>query len=321
VSGIWIRINGQEELRQNVRRAIKTAGFTQDKAARAAGIKYSRLIGCLGSYSWFTEAEVYAIAKIVKTPASGLIGESIFRGEPREPEFDFMPERFERPSHTPTKRAAEPDRERAICCVCGSLRLWATRTHGSTYVGDLEPEARMTKQLTCETCAEPTRHALLRTDPDRNVAEEQDHTPLASALALRERNELIERMRGFNVDVDLCAIKTAQKDRAPVVDYQYDASKSQWRFELNTAAPYRVQLDTLRSTWDEVASGQFSEKISWNPEDGVWTHASPDSWAEATDELVNDLTRFLVVEKRRLVQEVNDDVARRQFASDDSERR
>lgn len=322
MSKYWMRINGQVELRENVRKAIKQAGLTQHQAATMAGMKYARLVGCLGKNSWWDLREVYAIGKVVKVPAHELIGDSIFKGDPREQEFNFAPSSSSRSTRgvPPKIPAVQGCRERAICCSCGTLRLWATNTQGSTYLGDLEPHGRMLKDLACATCGESTRHALLRDGAHKDVAEEQDRAPSASARACRERDAFVQRMRGFNVEVTFRRIKPLKSaDKAPVVDLEYDHSKSQWRFEVNEAAPALVQLEVLRRTWSEVATGEFSEGVTWDPqESGIWAYASQNGWGEATDELVSDLTRFLDVERRRLVQDINDEVSRQEFSVDEN---
>ena len=107
----------------------------------------------------------------------------------------------------------------------------------------------------------------------------------------------------------------------PTLMYEYDESRSQWLFEVNSAAPVRVQLETLQDNWQEVASGKFTNDITWDPAGGVAVFGSSDAWTEATDELMTDLARFLTVERRRMVLEINRDIARAQFSVSEREQR
>ena len=323
----WIRYNAQLDLRENLRAAIRKGGYTQARAANLSGIPMSRLGNRLNGASWFAREEVEALSELLGIPVVDLLGGSIFRNDPKEAEFDFCPARLSRDIGDGRQGQMKPsessdDRERAICCVCGILRFWASKLHGTTFIDDLQPEERMVEDLSCDNCGKPTRHALLRRDHLRNAAEEQDHAPLAAAQALHKRDELIERMRGFNVAVEFRVLAALKNHKTPpTLMYEYDESRSQWLFEVNSAAPVRVQLETLQDNWQEVASGKFTNDITWDPAGGVAVFGSSDAWTEATDELMTDLARFLTVERRRMVLEINRDIARAQFSVSEREQR
>ena len=316
MSRTWIRINGQAELRQNVRRAIKEAGFTQDKAARAAGIRYSHLIGCLGKNSWFTEAEIYAIAKVTKTAACELIGESIFPGDAREPDFDHRPNQPERRPRKGKASTHGRGYRRALCCGCGTLRRVSIESNDDLVAGASWTTigGRYIGKYDCEVCGDSTTHAVLRNgDPDE--LERSLDKPSPQQIAANDRDSLLTRLAGFNVDVRfrrMASRKHRIKNGAPIVGFWYDESKAQWCIEINPDAPASIQLNMLEHAWEVIST---DEKDYWNngelgdPSEGAWTYASDQQWDRAIDDLSEEILRATATEKLKLIVGIQDDIA------------
>ena len=57
----WVRINGQYELRENLRAAIRAAGISRAEAARRAEMKYSRLTAGLNGSTWLRRGERHCV--------------------------------------------------------------------------------------------------------------------------------------------------------------------------------------------------------------------------------------------------------------------
>lgn len=294
---VWVRINAQLELRENIRTSAKERRLTQRQLADGARIKFTRLTTCLNQPGWLTKDEVEAIARVLEMSVDELLGGSIFKGDPREQTFNFRPLAH---GGAPLAEQAPPpaERKRAMCCVCGALRFWSTV--GTSFVPDLEPQARMLRDLTCATCREVTRHALLKANDEyRDTAERSDYAPTRGEQTQRAVQDLIERITSFNGDVAFRVFGEGTKDVPPTVAYKWDESKSRWRFEINPCAPAAVQLSALREAWKDVASGQF-EGVDWDPRRGVSIRPGASSWSTAVDDLIRDLQTRSAVERRRI---------------------
>lgn len=318
---VWIRGNGQAELRANLRAAIRSAGLTQSAAAAEAGIGYNHLVGFLANNNWLSREAAAALAAIVRVPMADLVGRSIFNDQTdRFEEFDFAPDFSRRrcwdaspkQADAPDEPATPEGRTRALCCQCGTLRL-TSPDGGRGFVGDLEPRARMTKELVCRACGEETTHAVLRleADPYRDAAETADHQPTKSAEAAAERDSEIRRLAGFNVDVTYVCRRARTKSKLDryVSGCFFNDATERWRIELDPRAPARVHLHQLKAHWAEIASNDFGD-IDWDPRtSGTLALARDETWRAATDDLVDDIRRFMTAEHSRMLLAINDEIS------------
>lgn len=320
VNTIVVRRNGQAQLRENLRAAIKQAGRTQSSVAAAAGVKYTHLAGGLNGNNWMTRDAVAALARELEVSVDELMGTSIFKDQTdRFAEFDDTKQRLAR-------RAAEVAAEqkarcgeiaagktRALCCTCGSLRtiptkgIYAMDSEGESWgFSDRRGGGRYLRTMKCFTCGEQTRHAILRADDNRDVAEQWDQAPTLLSLARAELAAELERLAGFNVEVTFRQQRRKNRTKGFAVAYDYDEAKSQWRIEIDPNLPPRAQVRLLKSTWDKIARNEFD--VDWDPRDGVIVAPSDTCWEAVTDDLMQDMTRFLSVERRKLVQQARDDI-------------
>lgn len=319
-NNVWARINGQAELRANLRAALKAARLTQAAAATEAGVKYTHLVGGLNGNNWLTEAAVIQIAVVLDVEPQELVGGSIFKGQrDRYPDFDYLPPEYERlnqppPSPVPVAEArATGTRTRALCCECGALRTCSTRGlypyNESEEYGFQGRPGRFVVTMKCTVCDAQTRHAVMRVDENRDCAEQWDHAPTNSDLARQELQALINRLHGFGVEIHYRTRNEKSRAKGYAAGYSYDQSKSCWRIELDPNAPYRIQHELLSRSWNDIARDDFGD-ISWDPrETGTIMTPGDSAWQETTTELLEDVTRFLSVERRRLIQHVEDRVA------------
>ncbi|MCD4525250.1 helix-turn-helix domain-containing protein [Nocardioides sp. cx-173] len=310
-------MNGQEELRANLRAAIKEAGLTQSGAAAAAGVTYTHLTGGLKGDNWLKREAVEALAKVLGTGSADLMGGSIFKEQrDRYAAFDRAPDSVlawrQEQEAAQTQRLADlaEGRTRALCCECGALRTCTTRgLYPTPENSSPGPHGRFIRTLHCSSCDAQTVHAILRADEDRDCAEKWDAAPTASDLGRKELDELIQRVTSFGVDIHLRPRGKKQRAQEYACLYEYDESKSQWRIEVDPNIPVRAQIELLDYAWRSIAMNDFGD-VQWNPkQDGTVLKPSDSGWAQATDDLMSDLSRFLTLERRRLVQHVQDQVA------------
>jgi hypothetical protein len=338
---IWVRINGQAEMRENVREAIKRIG-TQDAVAMQAGLTFNKVAAFLGKNRWLARDELEALAKVVEVPADELIGNSIFKeDDDRYAEFDHRPsdvvgpdhdretaaykrgvadalgylkkEEKEKDRHEPTTPIKATDRTRALCCHCGALRTCrADRKGYEPDEGDNSRTAarRCIIRLKCETCGQVTQHAVLRLDEDRDAAELFSRIPTEGEVARRDLDQLIDRLAGFSVDVHFHAGWKPQHDDRDdwngepyPLRYEWDTSKSRWRIDLDPAAPASVLLHLLTTTWKSIAEDDFDHEWDSRTTPTIM-RAGESTWADAADDLVIDLRRFMTMERERLVLDV-----------------
>src|SRR4051794_28366605 len=84
----WMRRNGQEELRENLRAAVKERGWTLTRAAKEADVKYGRMTAALAAQRWFLREEVEAFAEVLEATSIELMGKSVFKDDPGVEAFD-----------------------------------------------------------------------------------------------------------------------------------------------------------------------------------------------------------------------------------------
>jgi transcriptional regulator with XRE-family HTH domain len=328
LSDVWVRINGQRDLRENLRSAIKAAGMTQDAAAKQAGVSYTRLTAGLAGNRWFERDEVLAFARVLQIAPAKLMGGSIFRNQrDRYVEFDHSPSELVEDSQQRAEqqqkedeereRASRRGRTRAICCVCGSLRTCRGdryRWEPSLAEGGYRPRDghRVTEELKCFECKTVTTHAVLLLSDERDAAEVADRRPSRSALALGERDRLIERLREFNVVVNYRpgyhSTKPGKTETFYSSGYEFNSNTMQWEIFLDENMPPRLQVTMLESHWAKIASGDHPG-VDWDPKDGVGISPTTTAWEMAADDLMKDVQRFLDVERTRMVLEIREEYA------------
>lgn len=298
----WILMNGQRDLRANIRSAIGALGITQRRAAELAEMKYSALVQGLAGNRWLARPEVERLAAVLDADCTSLMGESIFKEAATINEFDYRPPEFGGSAPIDTSEPLDPRRRRALCCECGTLRICADRSEIRDNVR--KDGRRMLGHLECVTCNEITRHALLR-DHDgeyAHAAEEVDHRPSRSRQAARELATLVRRVESFNVDVHIVREATSKK----AIYYEYDESKSRWRIELNDVAPSEMLLTGLSHCWRSIATGEWGEHVTWDPAEGTAWSIRDGGWSTVTDNLIEDIQRFGPVERRRMAMDITD---------------
>jgi len=319
VSLIWVRINGQAEMRENVRRELKASPLTQRKAADLAGMKYTRLTAFLAEQTWWSREDLERITSVLlatgrKVTMEGLQGGSIFRDDPwsKLKAFQYRPDRGQETTDDPTSTDVEVGVEvRALCCTCGRLRKVDVINGDSPTDG--EDELRWVLELQCLTCDRYTVHAVLRHGEHRDHAETVDHEPTNAEVAVAELQALVDRIAGFNVEVAFRPLPRykAYKDKEPIsIRYEFDESKSHWLIEVSPRLAPSTQLAILADVWRRIATDDH-DGIDWDPKTGVICQVGDNEWKRATDELVEDIDRFLRVEQRRMVADINDDISTR----------
>ena len=321
MSAGWIRRNGQAEMRENVRAALKQARISQSAAAKQAGIGYPHLVGALGRSSWFTREDIDALAELLEMSADELIGGSIFKDQrDRHAEFDHAPPEVvewraqrdaeleqEAAEHADATRVG-PGRTRALCCECGALR---TCSDSRGLIADESPESqwcigsrrgRFTIHLQCSSCREVTRHAALRTDVNRDQAEQFMRIPTRLDEAIRERDDLLARLADFNVHVEMVdEVDYQERGHCALIDY-----RDGWSIQLAASLPPRAQVAALEQSWKWIASGDFG--VKWNVQKkGLVFGLKETVWSTVADELVEDIERLVNMERRRLALHAKDE--------------
>lgn len=321
MSNRWVRKNGQAELRENLRTAMRESGRSQRSIIDEAGVGYSHVIGGMNDNNWISVEAVEAIAAVLEIQPDELLGESIYKHErDRYAEYDHpSPEeqaRRDKVAAVRAEAAGGEDRTRALCCTCGALRS-ASWAGGMEYNPrwDSYNHGRQLVRLDCVQCREKTRHAVIlsATDEDRDAAEQFDHAPTREQESQRERDSLIARLASFGVDVHYRPRREKYRRDGFLLRYLWDEAKERWRIEVDPNAPARVQVLALENTWAAIAHDDHD--VSWDPRDGVSMSYGSETWGLAADELLEDVQRFLDVERRRLVRDARDAALRAQFDS------
>lgn len=328
MSAHWVRVNGQRELRNNLRTALKEAGLTQSAAARQAGVGEARVTNGLGTTNtnWLSRETVTALADLLEISVDELVGDSIFVDQRDQRErFHYRPPEFDALDRRDAERAAKKKAEResraakgstrALCCECGALRTCSAKRYRVERL-DLHGGRRYMEKLKCSTCDEVTMHAVLIGKGDRDKAEELDRQPTRYALALRERDQLIERLREFNVKVTFRPGRTSKESDLFLFNYYgFNSNTMQWEIYLDENLPPRAQVQMLAYDWERISSGDRRD-IDWDPREGVWTDARDSDWDKAADDLVADIDRFLSIERERMVFDIRDELASGSGADD-----
>lgn len=311
---VWVRDNGQAELRDNIDTVLRDRGSNRSRLARETGLKYSQIAAAFAG-SWMSRELVETIADHLELDVDELVGASIFKDDrERYIDFDYRPGTRPPSALDDEKTLAEQGHARAICCTCGSLRL----TSKLTYTGggfDHQTEAgRMLADLHCRTCDEVTRHAELRVDDNRNVAEQVDQAPTRDALARQELDALVKRLARFNVRVKFERSWCEDLiDEGYVHVYWWDPPKKRWYIQLDPAAPVRLQIKAAEDMWSYLSTGKHV------PSDGSYLgyRSGTSHWDAAVEDLVADLDRFIDVERRRMVADLNDQIAQQGATEND----
>lgn len=303
-SMVWVRANGQQEMRDNLAAMLADAGMTRAALCREAGLPYSRLTAAMSSHGWFYEADVEAIANVLDVSVDEIRGDSLWRDQrDRYIEFDHRP--GSNPAEQTDDELDARHLARGLCCICGTLRiLHATWDNWLDDAG----QTRHVRTATCRTCDAETKHAVLNNGDDRNADEEEDRRPTRADIARRDLQAFIDRVAEFGVDVHYDTCVRSLREKGYAATCEYDESKSRWRFEVDPNLPPRAQLKLLEYVWSRVAVGSF-ENSDLNPRDGIAITPFNDMWSSAIDDLVDDIKRHLHVEKARLAQHVRDHLA------------
>lgn len=325
MANVWVRMNGQADLRANIRSALRDAKLSQRKAAEDAGIKYNGLVAALNSVGWLTRDDATALAGILDLTVDELVGASIFKDQrDRYAEFDHMPPESERRKRwleskaaEEAKRAAElsKGRTRALCCQCGALRTCNARRHRwePTVGGTYQPRDghRVTEDLKCFECQEITTHAVLLAHDHRNDVEVADRAPSRHALAIRDLEGQVKRLAEFNVSVTYRPGYAKRKDDMDLFyssGYEYNNNAAQWEISLDENMAPRLQVLMLQEYWRRISNDDHG--VDWDPRGGVWTTPGADAWELVADELLDDVRRQLHVERSRMVLDLQDSTGR-----------
>lgn len=314
---IWERVNGQAEMRTNVRAALRMHEQTQGQVAAAAGVPINRLRGFLSGNTWLPPEDLSALAGALRVAPRVLIGGSIFKHETaRYPEFHFRPVSGQEGRPPSSSRKVPRSGRRALCCQCGALRCTRSRNMQTLDCAPDSSGCRYTAVLACKQCGEDTVHAVLRDTGDnhRDIAEQYSAYELSAVKCTRDRDALIARLRGFGIHVEyrsLAAERAAGKGgqgyRETVIAYEYDESKSQWRIEIDPVAAAKLQVYGLQSAWKRISTDDF-DRDRLDPANGVVSLINDHGWSLVVEDLLEDIRNSLPLERRRLAAKLRDEV-------------
>ncbi len=323
MSDVWLRINAQRDLRENIRSAIKAAGMTQRAAADAAQMKYTRLSTCLNNNAWIRQEEVEALGAALQVSAADLLGDSIYAGDPRSKDFSHRPDWYFEAHEQKYRKKLEAEIQkprahrlrRALCCVCGAM----TRVNQAEIDLADRDDARLAQYddpgilpgysienrlagrrmwlAVCSTCGVATDHALLNDIPTHSgpdALEKYLPGPSADDNARVERDELVRRMEGFGVEVHWRPIGTKKFRRdhyVPAVSVEWDESKSVWRVEVNPEHTPTLQLGSLRGVWEVIALNktEWWTEAGMHPGQRAVTGPNDRAFERAVDGLVEEI--------------------------------
>jgi predicted XRE-type DNA-binding protein len=320
----------QNELRANLRTIMADRGLKHRDLAEVLGIRTTHVSNRL-SAQWFSRDEVQTLADHFDMSVDELMGGSFFKEDARRHNLERSAEirrehyekvRAEREAREQAEEAARHIRarsSRALCCRCGALQMIDTTTCGHLKAGTLravgapESKGRWVGRALCPHCGVETDHAVLR--DNANNADELEanlRKPTAQQVATATRDSLVARLVGFNIDVRYRRFgrrKFHLKDGVPIISVGYDASKSQWRIEIQRDVPASIQLDQLQNVWEAIST---DDKEWWtsdgvSPERGAWVFASDRQWAEVSDDLVDEITSRIGAERELLARDMSDE--------------
>lgn len=307
-------IKWQGELRANLRALMSDHGFKHRHLAEILGLPVSHTSNRLNA-QWFSRSEVETLASHFEMSVDELMGNSSFKDEAAQHNARLKAEAREARYRAAQERIAAEQAERkaqeelrrfgarALCCECGALRRVDIRQCGkleagkTTALGSTAAVGRLVGTGHCETCQMDTRHAVLAdTVADRDMLERSMYKPSPQQEAATKRDVLFARIAGLNVDIRYRSLgrrKHRTKHGVPIVGVEYDASKSQWRVEINPDVPASLQLLKLDEVWNMIAADDADWWDDMDRENGAWTYASTDEWASVADDLVEEITRAM----------------------------
>lgn len=294
----------QADLRQNLRQLAADTGWTIAALCREADLSYSKVMQALSCYRWFLREEVTALAAAFEISRDELMGDSVFKEQARDSEFD-------KPMPWEVEVGVSFGTGRALCCTCGALRRFRRDEVGDgRRVLDLEDDPtghRMVLQLKCGICDRETTHAELRADVEhRDVAEQRQAEPTREQAARQKLDALVRRLAQFNVDIHFLPLGWWGQKKEYGLRYEFDESKGQWRVDVDSNYPIRLQLLLLQGTWDDhIAPNKHG---GLDPVDGVWIGPSAVGWGSAVDDGVADFERAVPVERQKMRLAVVDEV-------------
>lgn len=300
----------QAKLRDRVRSLLAEQGMRHRDLAEVLGLAQTALSQRMTGNQWFSDSEIAATAAYLSVDVPDLMAGSYRRQDAHQ---GWVNREAERAKAADAKRRSP----RALCCQCGTLRLIPIEKYRTLDGGSLRSlKGRYVGGFYCESCAVETPHAVLRdmsSSPDE--LEQMMTKPTPQQIAAVDRDRLMTRLTEFNVDVRyrrMASRKQRIKDGTPIVGFEFDASKSQWRIEINPDAPASIQLEMLTRAWEVIST---DEEDYWNNgnlgtrEEGAWTYAKDDWWASAATDLENEIARATVTEKLKLIVAAQDDIA------------
>lgn len=311
----------QDELRTNIKTALADRGLRHRDLAEVLDLPVTHVSNRLHS-QWWSRDEVQAVADFLDMDFDELLGDSLFKGDP-EIRRRQQARRDAWRAANEAEREAEAERrkrsKRGLCCVCGALNLVDVDAMSDAYLNASTRQAlkgRWVGTHPCVQCGENTRHALLKDGTKRDVFEEHLHKKTAEQEAREKVDALVTRLVGFNIDVHYRSIgrrKYRMKKGIPIGAVEYDASKSQWRVEINHQVPAIAQLPVLEEIWRAISTDdqEWWSDIEGGPEAGAWVFrgdaGSP--WDDVADALIDEISHALDVEHTKLVLDVRDEIS------------
>ncbi|BBZ60144.1 zinc finger domain-containing protein [Mycolicibacterium monacense] len=169
-----------------------------------------------------------------------------------------------------TSRQQPAETQRALCCECGHLRSYrqARNTLGDGF-SDTTRWHRMTGELGCQSCGRVTRHALLRTGPRRDTAEEWQRIALGDEPTDDTDAESLRRR-----------YRQGELPRNPYLNHGYwsGAARKAWaagEATVPTLCGGTMRLDRDPATDypppdDFLPPPQFRTQEYEDPETGLW---------------------------------------------------
>lgn len=311
----------QDELRTNIKTALADRGLRHRALAEVLNLPVTHVSNRLHS-QWWSRDEVQAVADFLDMDFDELLGDSLFKGDPEIRRRQQARRDAWRAEYEAEREAAVEKRRRssrALCCECGSLNLIDTRDLTDEWLGGSVRQARKGRWVgthACETCTKDTRHAVLKAhDENRDAFEEMLRAKTAEQEAREKVNALVARLIGFNIDVHYRIIgrrKYRMKKGIPIGAIEYDASKSQWRIEVNPDVPALAQLPVVEEMWRVISTDdkEWWSDIEGGAEAGAWVfrgdNGSP--WDNVADALIDEISRALDVEHTKLALDVRDEI-------------
>lgn len=300
----------QAELRDHVRAALSEQGLRHRDLADVLGLAQAPMSQRMIGNQWFSESEVAATAAYLSKSLDDLMAGSYYRKDAHQAWLNAEAERT-------AKERAKRQSPRALCCECATLRIIPVAEYRDLDGGSLRSmKGRYVGSFYCEHCGTETKHAVLRdlsANPDE--LESMLAEPTAEQVAAKERDQLINRLVGFNVDVRYRRLGTRKyriEHGVPIVGFEYDDSKSQWRIEVNPDAPPSIQVTKIKRAWEVISTdedGYWNDGDLGSAEEGAWLLANDRAWESVASHLETEIVRATATEKLKLVVEIQDNIA------------